>query len=248
MATDSSGSRDSDATAEDLADFLGLLNELKATGCTLLVVGDARPELFTRASANLFGDPAATRYRLLAATDAEARSIADRLPDPDATPRPVSETTKIVNHADAPRSITSAARSSDSAKAVIPETRVTDPRLDGLQSALVESIEEFARDAKGLRPGELRVGIDSLGTLFDHHGREVVRRCLRKVGASVRDHDAMAHYLLEDDYDSERTRALAPDVDAVIEIRSDDAATHRHDAQQRWHVPSRDLTTDWVRL
>lgn len=249
MATDSPGARGTDDGLPDdeLTDFLSLLNELKATGCNLLVVGDARPELFTRASTSLLGDPESLRYRLLAVTDASPRSVTDRLPDPSEAPRPLAETTKIVNHAATPRSVAATPnRPSDIAE--IPETRVADPQLEGLQSALVEGIEEFSRTTSDLRPSTLRVGVDSIGTLLDHHGEEVVRRCLRMVGGHVREHDAMAHYVLRDSYDSERVQSLADEMDAVIEIRSVDPEELGHDAQQRWHVPGRDLTVDWVRL
>ncbi|MFC7079082.1 DUF7504 family protein [Halorussus caseinilyticus] len=245
MARDSSGKVNCESA---FIDFLSLLNELKATGCNLLVVGDARPELFARASANLFGDPEAVRYRLLAATDASPQSIAERLPDPDEAPRPLAETTRLVNHAVTPRSVASASGSDAIGLAGIPETRVADSELEGLQSALVDGIEEFARRTDGFRPGELRIGIDSLGILFDHSGEDVVRRCLQTVGGRVYDHNAMAHYLLNDDYDSERVQALVDDVDAVIELRSVNPVNHDHDAEQRWRVPNRNLATDWVRL
>lgn len=251
MATDHPGGDGSDVNAADdeLTDFLSLLNELKATGCNLLLVGDARPELFTRASATLFGDPQTVRYRLLAVTDAGPRSITERLPDPSETPRPLAETTRIVNHAATPRSVTSTTQSSTpQGVAEIPETRVADPNLEGLESVLVEGIETFARHPADLRPAELRVGMDSLGTLLDYHGEDVVRRCLRTVGERVRDENGMAHYVLKESYDSRRVQTLAADVDAVIEIRSVNPGAHDHDAQQRWHVPSRDLTMGWVRL
>lgn len=251
MATDRSdgNSSDVDASDDELTGFLSLLNELKATGCNLLLVGDARPELFTRASANLFGDPQSVRYRLLAVTDAGSRTIAERFPAPTETPRPLAETARIVNHAATPRSATSATQSNaPPGIAEIPETRVADSDLVGLESALVEEIETFARRADHLRPAELRVGIDSLGTLLDYHGEDAVRRCLRTVGERVRDENGMAHYVLEDSYDSERVQTLAADVDAVIEIRSVKPETHGHDAEQRWHIPSRNLTMDWVRL
>lgn len=250
MATDSPGASGTDDSLPDdeFTDFLSLLNELKATGCNLLVVGDARPELFTRASASLLGSPESLRYRLLAVTDASPRSVAERLPDPSETPRPLAETTKLVNHAATPRSVASASASAPSDLDSIPEARVADPKLEGLQSALVEGVEEFGERTEDLRPSTLRVGVDSLGTLLDHHGESVVRRCLRIVGAHVRARDAMAHYVLRDDYDSERVQALADEVDAVIEIRSVNPDAHGHDAQQRWHVPSRDLAVDWVRL
>jgi hypothetical protein len=250
MATDSPGSSGTDESIPDgeLTDFLSLLNELKATGCNLLLVGDARPELFTRASASLLGDAESLRYRLLAVTDASPRSVTDRLPEGAESPRPLAETTKLVNHAVTPRSVASTTEGVPTEFGEIPEVRVADPQLEGLESALVEGVEEFARDTAELRPATLRVGVDSVGTLLDHHGEDVVRRCLRNVGSRVRDHDAMAHYVLRDEYDSERVQSLADEVDAIIEIRSVNPERHGHDAQQRWHVPSRDLSIDWVRL
>ena len=251
MATDRSdgNSSDVDASDDELTGFLSLLNELKATGCNLLLVGDARPELFTRASASLFGDPQTVRYRLLAVTDAGSQTIAERFPDPTETPRPLAETARIVNHAATPRSATSATQSNaPPGIAAIPETRVADSDLVGLESALVEEIERFARQSDHLRPAELRVGIDSLETLLDYYGEDAVRRCLRTVGERVRAENGMAHYVLEDSYDSERVQTLAADVDAVIEIRSVNPERHGYDAEQRWHVPSEDLTMDWVRL
>ena len=248
MAIDSeSAGRSDDRPADEFTDFLSLLNELKATGCTLLVVGDVRRELFTRASASLFGSPETLRYRLLAVTDASSRSVERRLPDPDDSPFALARTTKIANYEVTPRSVAEAVPRIEEFDD-IPETRVTDAELGDLQSALVSGIDEFARRASGLRPAELRVGVDSVGALLDHHGEEVVRECCRAVGRRVRDNDGMAHYVLRDAHDSDRVRALEYEVDAVIEIRATDPATDGHDAEQRWHVPDRETTTNWVRL
>lgn len=249
MAIPRSGDTDDGDADERLGDFLNLLHELKTTGCSLLVVGAARPDLFTRASASLLGDPETVRYRLLAGTDAGPRTIVDRLPDPSKSPRPLAETTRIVTHAGTPRSVTASPGPDAPADiSEIPETRVGDPGLEGLETALVGGVETLAADASDLRPAELRLCLDSLGSLLDHYQTDVVRRCLREVGESVREHRGMAHFLLKEHYDSERVQTLAEDVDAVIEIRSVNPRSHDHEAQQRWHVPERDLTTDWVRL
>src|SRR6056297_1039657 len=106
MATDSYGARRSNAPPNDeLTDFLSLLNELKSTGCTLLVVGDARRELFTRASASLLGNGRTLRYRLLAVTDASSRSVERRLPDPAESPFSLARTTKVANYEVTPRAV-----------------------------------------------------------------------------------------------------------------------------------------------
>lgn len=110
MATDTStarGASEGPTPDDDVTAFVNVLNELKATGCTLLVAGDATRDAFTRASGQLLGDDDVLRYRVLAVTDATPRSVADRLPESRASPRPLAETTRLLSHAGAPRSITS---------------------------------------------------------------------------------------------------------------------------------------------
>lgn len=250
MATDSFDERESgESASSDLTEFFGLLNELKRTGCTLLVVGDAPRHAFTRASAQLLGDPDAVRYRLVAATDATMRSVVERLPTPDETPRPLAETTRVLNHAGAPRSVTATPDAGEPPTlAGVPETRIADPQLTGLKSALVEGIEEFARDSESLEPANLRVGVDSLKPLIGFHGTGVVRRCFRTVGQHATERGAMVHYVLPEPYDHDDVQSLVADVDAIIELRAVNPDEFGHDAQQRWHVPSRDVSTDWTPL
>lgn len=241
--------RGGDEPPDDLADFLGLLNELKSTGCNLLVVGDAPRHLFARASGRMLGDADAVRYRVLATTDATAQSIADRLPDPAESPRPLTATTHLLNHAGALRSVTSATGANTPPKlAGIRETRIADPELAGLQAALVEAIEDFADDADDVRPADIRVSIDSLEPLLDSYGEEVVRRRLRLVGGHVRDHDAMAHYVLPKPFESDAVQRLADDVDAIVEVRLTDSPNGGQHAEQRWHVPDRELDVGWTPL
>ena len=251
MATDQSFARraDDDPPDDELSTFIGLLNELKSTGCNLLVVGDAPREVFTRASSRFLGDDEQLRYRILGVTDATPRSIAARLPDSDVSPRPLTETTRILNHTGAPRSVTAATDpTTPSELAGIRETCIADPQLQGLQSALADAITETATEVDHLSPADIRVCLDSLGPLLDHYGAAVVRRCLDVVGGHVRIRDAMAHYVLANAYDTERVQALVPHVDAVIELRAVDPNEYGHNAQQRWHVPRRDIITEWTPL
>lgn len=250
MVTDEPTVRGSDEEPpDDLTAFLNLLNELKATGCSLLVVGDAPREVFTRASSRLLGDAEVLRYRVLAITDATAQSVADRLPDPNETPRPLTETTRIVNHAGAPRSVTAASSPSAPPKlAGIEETCVADPELRGLETALCDAIDAVAGRAGRLEPADLRLGVDSLGPLLAHHDADVVGRCLDAVGAHARIHDAMVHQILPKGYDSDAVQALLPSVDAAVELRTVDPVAFDHAAQQRWHVPRCGVTTEWTPL
>lgn len=232
--------------------FLDVLRELKSDGCNLLVVGDAPRRLFTAASESLLGGTDERRYRLLAVTDVSSQSVVERLPNPAETPGEFSEMTEIVNHASPPRSVVEADHSapSDQSSELPPlndvsERQVVDPQLAGLQAEIAESMAAFNRHSGGLRPAQLRVGIDSLGALFEHYDEDVVRRCLQVITGYVHDYRAMGHYVLAEPRESERVQRLAGMFDAVIEIRAVDSPTQDHDAEERWHISSRDLTSSW---
>lgn len=237
-----------DRFEEDLESFGELLHKLKANGCSVLLAGDVPRELFTEASAKLLGADEELRYRVLAVTDATADSVAERLPDPEVTPRPLTETTHVLNHAGTLRSITAATSARTPPKlAGVTETRVVDPELDGLRNALFDAIDDFAVGNGTVCPGDVRVGIDSLEPLVEFYGTEQVRDCLGAIGRYVRTHDAMAHFVLPEPYESETTSELAAEVDAVIELRLADSADGRT-TEQRWHVSDRDVRTDWIPL
>jgi len=227
--------------------FGEVLQDLRAGGCNLLVVGDAPRRLFTEASASLLGGPEERRYRLLAITDASPGSVAERLPDPTEMPGSYEETTEIVNHASPPRSVAEAGRNADSPSlGDLSERRVVDPQLAGLQAELAEAMATFDAHAAGLDSTELRVAVDSLDALFEHYDEGVVRRCLQVVTGYVGDYAAMGHYVLTEPYGSERVRSLAGQFDAVVEIRPVDPAKHDHHAEERWHVSEPDVTSDWL--
>ncbi|MFC7080147.1 DUF7504 family protein [Halorussus caseinilyticus] len=254
MSAGSSGYRgdgsESDLTESDgSARFLDVLRELKADGCNLLVVGDAPRRLFTEASGGLLGGTDEPRYRLLAVTDASAQSVVERLPDPEEMAGTFTEMTEIINHASPPRSVVDAGGQSEAPSLdALSERRVVDPQLAGLQAEIAESMAAFNRHAGTLSPAQLRVGVDSLGALFEHYDENVVRRCLQVVTGYVRDYDAMGHYVLTEPYDSTRVERLAGEFDAVVEVRAVDSEKHNHHAEERWHVPSHDLTTNWLPL
>ncbi|WP_135827624.1 DUF7504 family protein [Halorussus halobius] len=221
-----------------LPGFRSRLRTLKSEGCNLLVVGDPSREVFTRASGTMLGDPDARRWRVLALTDADPESVYDRLPAASVAPRPPTETTRVLNHATPPRPIT---ETTDGLGATVPEVTVGDANLAGLRSRLCEAVADFG--ARSRRPSALRVAVDSLAPLLAHYESDVVRRFLRTVGDRVREHDAMAHYVLPEPYDGDRCRRLADEFDAVVELR-----TVAGDPEERWHLPDSGVTTPWVPL
>lgn len=226
----------------DFAAFRTALQRFKREGCNLLVVGDAPREVFTRASATMLGDADTPRWRVFALTDATPESVYERLPSAGTTPRPLSETTRIVNHAIPPRPITDTA---GTAVARVPEVTVGDVNLEGFETELCEAVEEFGTHSNG--PAQVRVAVDSLAPLLDHYDFEVVRQRLRTVGQRVHEHDAMAHYVLPEAYDGDRCRRLADEFDAVVELRTP-AEDADHAAEERWHLSETDETMPWVPL
>lgn len=233
----------------DDSEFANVLRELQADGCNLLVVGDAPRRLFTEASGSLLGGVGERRYRLLAVTDASPQSVVERLPDPDATPGSFSRTTEIINHASPPRSVVDADDGVElPSLGGLSERQVVDPQLAGFQAEFAEAMATFNRRAGGLDPAQLRVGVDSLGSLFSHYDDGVVRRCLQVVTGYVHEYDAVGHYVLTEFYESEQVQRLADEFDAVVEIRPVDPERHDHDAEERWHVHSHDLTSPWLPL
>ncbi|NEU59143.1 hypothetical protein [Halorussus sp. MSC15.2] len=234
---------------EDFQQFLTLLQQLKVGGCNLLVVGDPARSVFTRCSEYLFGDDDALRQRIFAVTDAPPESIVDRLPDPTAAPRPISDTTTVLNHAGPPRSVTAATNlNTEPALTGVTEVQIADPQLQGLQSNLIETIETTAWENNPIRPSEIRVGLDSLTPLIDHYPISVVKQFLQTTSTTVTQHDAMAHYILMKPYDHNLVQELSSEFDAVIELRSVDPEPNGYEAEQRWHVPSTGLTMDWLPL
>ena len=237
--------RAADSPDEDLATFQSRLRRLKREGCNLLVVGDAPRELFAQASESMLGDADARRWRVFGLTDATPESVRDRLPAASATPRPLSETTKLVTHPVGSQRTTDAANPTGPTTTVpgaaIPEVTVEDTDLAEFGRELCSTIETFG--ARSYRPAEVRLSVDSLAPLLDCYDREEVRRFLRSVGSCVRDWNAMAHYVLPVAYDSEQCQRLADEFDAVVELR-----TTSECAEERWHLPSSDATMPWVPL
>lgn len=261
--------RDGGPPDERLARFQSVLRRFKREGSTLLVVGDAPREVFTRASASMLGDPDARRWRVVVPTDATPESIAERLP---AGSRPLAETTAVLDYAPSSRSSevrseateipvrseatetadqTSTTDPSEATVASEADATVADADLDELRSALVAAVCEF-RD-RSFRPAEVRVAVDSLAPLLDDHGAAAVRRFLRAVRECVYDCDAMAHYVLPEPYDGERCQRLAGEFDAVVELRApaedgsaSGTASGSRPAEERWHLPASGVTMPWV--
>lgn len=86
-------------------------------------------------------------------------------------------------------------------------------------------------------PGEYRVGVTSIAPLLDNADSTSTLEAIRE---AVVDGNGMGHYHFAAPIDTVLDRGVDEGFDAVLELRQ------AGEAQERWHVPSRDLTTPWV--
>ncbi|MGZ0746568.1 DUF7504 family protein [Haloparvum sp. AD34] len=107
-----------------------------------------------------------------------------------------------------------------------------DGRQDPFQATVARQIADV--DAE---PGACRVGVTSVAPLLDDADTTPMLDAMRE---AVVDVSGIGHYHLAASLDTVRERGVHEGFDAVLELRRDG------DAQERWHVPSRDLVTPWV--
>lgn len=115
--------------------------------------------------------------------------------------------------------------------------------LRDLGEAVDEMVEYFENESGGLSPAELRLCFQSVTPLVTDHEYKNARRFLFGLTETVDRVEGMAHYHLPADYDSEIVEALEPLFDAVVEVRQID-----EEVEQRWHLASPKIATDWVPL
>jgi hypothetical protein len=240
-------SRTNTSFADALADF-------KRRGSNLLVVGPPSDRARSAICRRLLGDTSAgIRRRLFVETDGTA-SCLDEVDGP-ITP----ETTRVVTRATPTRSAGAAAQTADESGAATPITtdspdvsdsadavarrQVTEEGLATLACAINTEIGVFVDRADGLDAAEFRLCFDSLTPLVAGNDAVDVRRFLHTIAARVRSCRGMAHYHLSAGPRDDAVVDLAPAFDAVVELRIDDDLP-----EQRWHIPDRELHTDWLPL
>lgn len=147
---------------------------------------------------------------------------------------PAHSTVTTLDYTDVVRDITSTVTPSlqpaDSVKAPQSET--------GLGALLCDPIETAVRDGS-LGPGELRLGVATLGVILDTDGLSATRsfvRTLRQHMLAVR---GMGHFHLPGSPDSETITVLYPLFDIHIEL-------HKSMPKHRWHLLETDYSTDWL--
>lgn len=227
--------------------FADALDEFKRRGSNLLVVGPPSDRARSAICRRLLGDASAgTRRRLFVETDGTASCLDDC--DGPITP----ETTRLVTRTTPTRSAAATVdatatptptESPNAAGGGVARRHVAERELATLACALNEEIGVFTDHTDELDPAELRLCFDSLTPLVAGNDTVAVRRFLHTITGRVRSCQGMAHYHLAAGRRDDVVVELAPAFDAVVELRIDDDRP-----EQRWHVPDRDLHTDWLPL
>lgn len=217
----------------DIDEMRAKLADLKQTGTTVLVTGAVGEHTAAYASRNLFGasDAAPPRKRILALTDGSRAQSGAHFPKPESTAR-----NWVIDLPEQERSIPATASPNRT-----PFERETDS-LTALRTELQDAIDWFTSD--GVKPAELRVGIDSLSYLLEEYQFADVERLVASLSARVEVDNGMCHLIYQRDPDanSETVEKLMAHCDIEIRLRKRNGKP----AEQQWRVPGIG-TTSWYR-
>lgn len=214
------------------------LENIKRSGCTVLVCGAIPRAEMERVSARLLGDATGPneRLRVFGLLDADLDSVSRRLRLAGDGNAPAC----VIRFGDERRS-SSAAEGTD----LGPRLRVTDvpEDVDAFEAAMKEDIANLEAERPGLDPAELRVCVDSLLPLLAEYDRKRVETFLDRFDEVVGETRCMAHFILPVNPDAPIVKSLVPYVSIVVGLRLTDDGL-----QQRWHLVLSDYRTDWISI
>lgn len=216
--------------------FVRAFATLKREGSTLFVTGNTPLACHQQACLRTLGDETAgVRRRVIVLTDTHRTAVSETVPPPQLTTDPRTVITYQCNSR-------SANTPPQNEELPVTPTRVETGHLPALEATLSESITTIKQDTD-LSPAELRVCVDSLVPLVYQHDRDAIEQFLRAIAERIRNVCGMGHFHFPVERDRELVREFAPLFDAELELRVDD-----HGMQQRWHLQSPDLTSEWLAL
>ncbi len=216
--------------------FRETLENIKGSGCTVLICGAVPRDKMARVSARLLGDTTASSgcLRLFGLTDVGLDSVAQRL--------------RLAGDGDASARVIRFGDESKRPSAAAAETTRLDVDdvpgdVDAFEAAMKEAIAELEADQSGVEPAELCVCVDSLLPLLAEYGRERVQTFLDRIDEIVGETRCMAHFTLPVDPGAPVVESLVPYSSVVVSLRVMDETL-----QQRWHLVLSDYRTDWFSI
>ncbi len=237
MADGISSSGDpSHATTRDQGSFSATLMGLKHRGCCVLVTGQVDERARAAQSRRLFGQTDEPRKRVLTLIEGSPCRTNQYLPT-GITPAHSSVTT--LDYTEEARDIT-VVTSSPSQPTAIDLGSGETASLSGLSAVLCDPLRD-AIQADTRRPGELRLGIATLGTLIDIDGLSVTQTLIRTIRSDILDSHGMGHFHYPGEPDSDTIAALRPMIDIHVELRVLDGVL-----EHRWKLLETGHSTDWL--
>lgn len=208
--------------ADETRVFVQRLQELKTRGCNILVTGNVDSYVFSRQLSKALGSPDCKQ--VLVSPDALTNPN-QLLPD---GLRPETSTVEIVDRQHARHTDSSFASASGSL-------------LERLSNDVLDAVYRLDNEYQ-LDNNDLRIGVQSLNQISDRVDQQAVTRFIRSLAQTVEFVNGTVYYQFQDS--SERAAYLMDTgiFDAEIELRNNNRA------EQRWHLPDDEITTDWVEL
>jgi hypothetical protein len=211
--------------------FADTLEDLKQTGCMVLVVEAEGAAAHEGCDRLLGADELEDRRRLFVQTDAATSSRLTAAGRRDRTAERVARLQTT--------SRTAATAENRPASMGADATVATD--VAALAADAREAVDALA-PADGFEPGQLRVCVDALGDMVAATDPADATGFVADVRELVDEHDGLGHVHVTQETPGEAAEALLPQMDAVVEVAGED------DARHRWHLPDESLTSAWFEL
>jgi hypothetical protein len=232
----SNSDRGPDLSSSDSQGFIAALDSLKKSGCVVLVTGDVDATVRAATSRRLFGTSQLPRQRVVAHADDTALQLVSYLPHGICIDNTTVHTCEL----------TSSVR--NGLKISFPlniEEALDQPtELVAYMRRLTEVIANTESTSKEFDPGELRVGILTLSSIFEQHGQTATASFLSSFGQRVRTHSGLGHCHLPVPSDSSVADTLANSVDIHVRLRERDG----HTPEQCWHLCKTDYRSAWISI
>lgn len=230
------------------------LDELRAQGTMILVIGDADSVALHRISSSLLGDQTKGRVPVFALIDQPESLVSERVVNPEE----ITETQilRYVDHLTA--DVKTGTRTQEGAAVSPEEESSTNPEsvsstiqgdLNQLTKQLTERVEALASN-RSFEDRNLRVCIDSAIPIFDHHAIPDVREFFADLRSLTQRYTAMTHAMYPVNVSADAANdglsmfsEMLASFDILIEVRSE-GGMH----EQRWNLLDHDCRTAWIDL
>lgn len=228
-------------------DFADELTRLKREGASVLIVGSVRDDHRRNVSRRLFGTNSTDRRRILVSTTGTGTDLERQVGA--VVPASSSAPLVVITYEASARSVATQSPSGgpppvESTPTTHPDhiepTRASD--LGDVGLAVSEAIEQFDRDANGLNPSAVRIGVDSLLPLLETAGRETVFTLIHLINHRAKTASGMVHYHLPVAPSTRDVSVFRPLCDLIVELRDRNGVP-----MERWTTISGDATSGWIR-